>query len=82
MDFFQDYVDSCGIDKKIATIPVRVRWKILQILFEIKLFNKLLIARIEGHSLLKYKNFQFNTPVYGPPNPNFTDFAAPGVILT
>ncbi|KAG7190247.1 hypothetical protein KM043_006366 [Ampulex compressa] len=24
----------------------------------------------------------FNTPVYGPKDPNFTDFAAPGVILT
>ncbi|KAL0122984.1 hypothetical protein PUN28_007557 [Cardiocondyla obscurior] len=24
----------------------------------------------------------FNTPIYGPQDPNFTDFAAPGVILT
>lgn len=45
--FFQDYVESCDIDRKIATIPIR-----------------------------------FNEPVYGYRNPNFTDFAAPGVILT
>lgn len=25
---------------------------------------------------------QFNTPIYGPMEPNFTDFAAPGIILT
>ncbi|XP_029173363.1 ABC transporter G family member 20 [Nylanderia fulva] len=25
---------------------------------------------------------QFNTPIYGPAEPNFTDFAAPGIILT
>lgn len=25
---------------------------------------------------------QFKTPIYGPENPNFTDFAAPGIMLT
>lgn len=47
MDFFQDYLETCGIDRKIGTIPIR-----------------------------------FNDPVYGYRTPNFTDFAAPGVILT
>jgi len=47
MDFLQDYLETCNINRKIGTIPVR-----------------------------------FEDPVYGYRNPNFTDFAAPGVILT
>ncbi|XP_022918128.1 ABC transporter G family member 20 [Onthophagus taurus] len=45
--FFQDYLEVCGIDRKIGQIPMR-----------------------------------FNEPLYGANAPDFTDFAAPGVILT
>lgn len=47
LDFFQDYLESCNISRKVGNIPIR-----------------------------------FEDPVYGYRNPNFTDFAAPGVILT
>lgn len=46
-DFFQDYLESCNLSRKLGKLPIR-----------------------------------FNTPVYGYKTPNFTDFAAPGVILT
>lgn len=29
-----------------------------------------------------FLDLQFKKPIYGPMDPNFTDFAAPGVILT
>lgn len=47
IDFAQKYLGSCGVNPKVATIPVR-----------------------------------FEKPVYGDQIPDFTNFAAPGVILT
>lgn len=70
MDFFQDFMESCDFPRKFGTIPVRVRM--------------LKIKKHFGFSDIDFIWFclQFNDPVYGPRNPNFTDFAAPGIILT
>jgi len=45
--FIQDYVETCGIHRKVLTLPIK--WE---------------------------------TPVYGPIHPNFTDYAIPGILLS
>lgn len=65
----QDFLEACGLNRKIISIPVRVS-KLNVNIYDMTFFYR------------KLYFFQFETPIYGLAYPNFTDFATPGVILT
>lgn len=45
-------------------------------------FAKDLLSVCEQNTKLAYVPIQFKDPIYGTNEPSFTDFVAPGVILT
>lgn len=75
-DFAQDLLSQCNNNPKLADIPIQVSFP-----SRASPKQRVGLARIKGLSC-QFRCWQFKEPIYGSNNPSFTDFVAPGVILT